>query len=108
MEWEKEGEREEKNEEQNKTSTDASGLVMMMMKDLLTVSKAYENVKEGGVVVVLHNLFLQLLLNSTVDLPDTTDAKRKSDRRRNCLCVLCFLVKTLLCGDPEARVRAAD
>lgn len=80
-----------------------NGWFGMMMKDLLTVLKAYENVKEGGAVVVLHDLFFQLLLNSTVNLRDTTDRwictstfsqqthssryfetfQRKSDRRRN-------------------------
>jgi len=35
------------------------------------VKKSYEDVKEGGVEVILQDLFLQLLLNATVHLPNT-------------------------------------
>lgn len=43
------------------------------MEDLLTVLKAYKNVEEGGMVVVVQHFFFQLLLNPTVYLQDETD-----------------------------------
>lgn len=44
-----------------------------VVEHLLRAFKAYKNVKEGGVVVVVQHLFFQLRLNSTVDLQDETD-----------------------------------
>lgn len=45
----------------------------MVVEDLLTVFKAYKNVEEGGVVVVVQHFFFQLLLDSTVYLQDEAD-----------------------------------
>lgn len=43
------------------------------VQDLLTVLKAYKNVEEGGVVVVVQHFFFQLLPNSSLYLQDETD-----------------------------------
>lgn len=51
------------------------------VQDLLTVLKAYKNVEEGGVVVVVQHFFFQLLPNSSLYLQDETDGWRCSSSK---------------------------
>lgn len=83
---------EEKEEEQNKTGHRPRERIIMMLRDLLAVSKAHKDVKEGGAVVVVQNFSLQLLLNPTVNLRH--NRRRKKLQMPKCLPVLRFSLIT--------------